>query len=437
MKILRSFTAALFLELRSAFRSGAFSASLALMAAAVAFLPYFLRSDGTGAGLVSLYVRVVFGAVFLVAGTAAFSLAAGSYAPARSTNRLSLDLASPLPPALGYLAKCLSISAFACALSFAGGLMAFGRLALDKSINPDGTLPRCVRAIAPSFGRTVREEAEASYEEMVSRRPESEAEAKKQKRFAENPRYLVIWALENKVRNSPEPVRSGGEYRVKFPLPEGAGPCSVRVRCPLLAGIRSTFGGEFTFGGEKSAVSSVPSTEVEIPFSHPAPDGKGEAEFVFSNNTGRMVFLRPRRDLTLLVPHGGFFANFLMAVLAWTGIVSVFSAIAAAMSSALSKPVAVFGSVALLLALLVAPVSSAQIPDPAEMSFIDIASLCVTHWLAVAIEPVASVSPAGSLAENTAIEASVLARLLLGGCLILPALLSPLAAVAARAKPQD
>ena len=335
------------------------------------------------------------------------------------------------------LGQCLSISAFACALSFAGGLMAFGRLALDKSINPDGTLPRCVRAIAPSFGRTVREEAEASYEEMVSRRPESEAEAKKQKRFAENPRYLVIWALENKVRNSPEPVRSGGEYRVKFPLPEGAGPCSVRVRCPLLAGIRSTFGGEFTFGGEKSAVSSVPSTEVEIPFSHPAPDGKGEAEFVFSNNTGRMVFLRPRRDLTLLVPHGGFFANFLMAVLAWTGIVSVFSAIAAAMSSALSKPVAVFGSVALLLALLVAPVSSAQIPDPAEMSFIDIASLCVTHWLAVAIEPVASVSPAGSLAENTAIEASVLARLLLGGCLILPALLSPLAAVAARAKPQD
>ena len=71
------------------------------------------------------------------------------------------------------------------------------------------------------------------------------------------------------------------------------------------------------------------------------------------------------------------------------------------------------------------------------MSLIDIASLCVTHWLAVAIEPVASVSPAGSLAENTAIEASVLARLLLGGCLILPALLSPLAAVAARAKPQD
>ena len=435
MKYARAFASSFVLELRSLFRTGVFAAAIALCAAAVAFLPPFLRSDGTDAGQVSIYVRVVFGAVFMVSGAAAFGSACGSYAPARGSSRLSLDLLRPFPPALGYVARCLALAAFSAAVTLCGGAMAAARMMVDGDANPQGGLPECRRMTPPVFEKTLAEEAEEDYAKVLSAPAENEDEERRLANYRDNPKFMVIWALEKKAANGVTIVSPGATHGFRFKLP--GGPCTVRIKCPLLLGLRSSFGGEFTLGGETAKVDRIPGSEILIGYENPAADPDGTAAFTFKNGAGRSVILRKRRDIVLLSPGDSFCANFARAAISWTGIVGLFCAFGLMFSSALSRPVAVFTAAMLLLAVMLAPVSSSQIPNPSTMSWGDFIGICISHVLAGAMEPVYDASPVGALADGFMVDLAQALKMLAAGCIAAPAALSPLAGSALKSNPQE
>ncbi len=437
MKHLRAFLSSAVLECRALFRSGLFAAVLALQALSVAVLPYFLRSDGTEEGALSLYSGMVFGAVFSISGISAFAAACGTFHPARRTNRLSLALVHPAPPAFLYLAKCAALTVFAGALAASGGAMALARMKLDASVNPSGALPPCVHSAKPLAAMPLREEAEKSLERILASDPSTEEAKRKIENCRDNPRFLVLWALENRLRNAMESVDKGKTATFRFPAPPEGTECEFRLKCPTFYGLHAAFDAEFAAGPVTGRVVKASRQTVRARFDSVQPGPDGTVEISVRNKSGRAMLFRPRRDVALETPAGPFTANLARAALAWTGFIGFLCAFGAMFSSALSRPVAIFSATALMAAVLAAPLSSAQMPNPSDMGFGGIACLCISHFIAEAAAPLFAVSPSGCLASGIAVEWSEVFSMLALGCIAAPLALSPLAASALKAKPQE
>ena len=71
------------------------------------------------------------------------------------------------------------------------------------------------------------------------------------------------------------------------------------------------------------------------------------------------------------------------------------------------------------------------------LGFGGIACLCISHFIAEAAAPLFAVSPSGCLASGIAVEWSEVFSMLALGCIAAPLALSPLAASALKAKPQE
>ena len=118
-------------------------------------------------------------------------------------------------------------------------------------------------------------------------------------------------------------------------------------------------------------------------------------------------------------------------------ILSLVVAFGTLLSSCLGRPVALFvASVALVISEM-SPSVVEQYPDELETDAVDRIGLYITRFAADVTRPVSSLSPLEKLAKDECVEPGETVRLAVSNLLVLPALLSLLAAFLLPRKQED
>ena len=147
--------------------------------------------------------------------------------------------------------------------------------------------------------------------------------------------------------------------------------------------------------------------------------------------------LRPRRDIELLMPADSFWRNLLRAYVEMLSILSIVVAFGVALSSGLGRPVALFVAFVALVVGEMSPSVIEQYPDELETNAVDRVGLVITRFAAEVTRPISSLSPLEKLAKDECVEPRETVRLAVSNLLVLPVILSLVAAFAMPRKQDD
>lgn len=394
---------------------------LAATALAHFFLPALVRSDGTDAGWREMFVRAVPGAAYAFTAIAVLCCACGFFAQERERSRLALTVVRPASAFAVALGRWLALCAVAAAAVALSAIVTVCRVPSP---------PACMHHHAPSLPPPV-EEARRALEQYLAD-PQTPEAVKKA------PRSAVLRLLTNKELDRYDVVSAGnaGEWPFAAGLQAREG-MLVRVRFATQFEMRAPLVGEFMLGGFAAAVSNNTQNVLDFPL---VPKAKGGDEppagaLRFANHGKENVMLRPRRDLELLEPADSFAANLLRAALEMFSMCALLAAFGMFLSSALSRPVAIFTAVVAVIVTLMAPSVVAQFPDEMDAKLVDRFGLWVSNLIAFVTSAASSSDPVSDLATDTCIEWRAVARNLLSNLVLLPALLLSLSSVLVRRKP--
>ena len=333
--------------------------TLLLVATALAhlLLPALVRSDGTAEGWREMFVRAVPGTTYAFTVIAILACACGFFAQERERFRLSLTVvrpASAVGVAFGkWLALCLV------------GVLVYSFTAVLTLVHvPDP--PPCMHHFAPTLPPPVEKAREMMDEYLAN--PKTPEFVKKA------PRSAVLRLLTNKELDRYDVVRSGASMSWPFdPSLAGVTNMLVRVRFATQFDLRSPLEGVFTLGEMSAVVSNKTQSVVNVPLKRVEKVERGEKveegeglSLMFTNTGKELVMLRPRRDLEVLVPADSFGMNLARAVVQMLVVTALLSAFGLFLSSALSRPVAVFTSLVTVAVALMAPSVVIQFPDEIE-----------------------------------------------------------------------
>ncbi len=138
--------------------------------------------------------------------------------------------------------------------------------------------------------------------------------------------------------------------------------------------------------------------------------------------------LRPRCDVQVLSPADSFAMNVVRASCEMLCVVAFLCAFGLFLSSALSRPVAIFTALVMLLVSEMAPAVVAQYPDALDLPFTDRIGLMLSRWITFATSAWSSPQPLSNLATGTCVEWKSLLR-----AFALDALVGPLVLISAAA----
>ena len=396
--------------------------TLLLVATALAhlLLPALVRSDGTAEGWREMFVRAVPGTTYAFTVIAILACACGFFAQERERFRLSLTVvrpASAVGVAFGkWLALCLV------------GVLVYSFTAVLTLVHvPDP--PPCMHHFAPTLPPPVEKAREMMDEYLAN--PKTPEFVKKA------PRSAVLRLLTNKELDRYDVVRSGASMSWPFdPSLAGATNMLVRVRFATQFDLRSPLEGVFTLGGMSAVVSNKTQSVVNVPLKRVEKVEEGEGLSLMFTNTGKeLVMLRPRRDLEVLVPADSFGMNLARAVVQMLVVTALLSAFGLFLSSALSRPVAVFTSLVTVAVALMAPSVVIQFPDEIETTLSNKIGLLITRTVYALTSTAGEMEPVSALATDSCIEWGELLKCTLVSGVLLPLLLLGATAFIVRRKP--
>lgn len=412
---------------RALVRGHVLSLLLAATALVHLLLPALVRSDGTAAGWREMFVRAVPGTAFAVIALSVLVCACGCFAQERERFRLALAVVRPaslVGVACGrWLALC-AVGAAALALS----------AALTALRVPDA--PPCRHRHVPDLPPPA-ETARGILADYL-RHPES-IENPSLRALVTNAPAAALRVLANREFDRYEALPPGGRGVWPFsPDLAAADRPFVRVRFATQLDLTSSFSGRFELGDWSAVLSNRTQSVLDVPLVRaPAAAAAGaERLFLRFENTGsRTVMLRPRRDLEIHVPADAFAANLFRASVQMLAAVSLLAAFGLFLSSALSRPVAVFTALVALLVVQMAPAVAEQVPEEMQTSFADRVGLWLARGVALLASSAGEARPISDLATDTCIEWAALAR----GCAVnacaLPCALLGLTAAFLRRRP--
>ena len=406
------------LELRALVRSRTVAMLTVAAATWMLVFPRIARGDGTAEGTRELVVHFSLGGVFALLVVALLASAAGSIARERDAKRLQLTLVRPvryMAVAFGKIVAHVAVGAFVIAV-------ACSILACMSDLSAP-----CSHVISPTLP-SPREEAKAMYAVYMANTntPAAVRHAKKE---------IVLRLLENRAvdRYQTIPTNSTAEWTFAALRDCEAAPgTAVRMRFTNQLEMRQSVQGVFRLGGREGVVSNITQAVLTVPLADAPVGGQadGAERLTFENLGTTALMIRPRRDLNLLIPADTFGWNLVRAAIVMVAVLALVISFGVLLSSALGRPVALFVAFVVLIVGEMSPSVIEQYPDELETNAVDRIGLVIARFAAQASRPVSALAPSGALARGECVEPRKVAEAVALDLLLLPVLLSMLAAFA-------
>lgn len=363
--------------------------------------PYIVKGDGTAEGARELYIRFSLGGVFALLAVSLLASATGSIANERAARRIDLSMVRPVRffcIALGKIAAHVSVGA--AVLALASAILAF---------KTDLSRP-CSHLYSPVLP-TPREEAETMYKVFMDS-PDTPENVKKAKKST------VMRILAQRARDHYQTVTTNGVAEWKFDgaLYDACGEGAARVRFRLTNAhdMRQDVKGTVVWGERSGSFSSMTRTFIEVPLDAraAADDAVDRGKIVFRNESAGAIMLRPRQDIHLMLPADAFGFNLLRAYAVMTALLALIVAFGVFLSASLSRPVALFSAMVILIVSEISPSITEQYPDQLETNAVDRMGLYITRFSASLTRSVSSSSPLEALSRDECVEPSLMLRIL-------------------------
>lgn len=409
---MKKFLSILSLEMKAIVRSGMLATLLSVSVLWMLLLPLVLKGDGTAEGARELYVRFSLGGVFVLLAVSLLASSTGSVAKERAAKRLQLTLVRPTGRFWIAIGKVAAHALTGALILAAAALVLIAKV--DVSV-------RCDHVVAPVLPSPA-EEARAMYEVYMND-PATPAEVKRAKK------PVVMRILTQRAVDHYQTIPTNDSARWSFRPPAGDG-LSVRMRFTNQFDMRQTVLGEFVCDGIRTSVSNMTQAVLKVPLRPSAESAPvtAQKELEFRNLGANAVMLRPRKDLNLLVSADGFPWNLARAWLELSAILTLLVSAGVFLSAGLSRPVALFVALAVLLAGEVSPSVVSQYPDELETNAVDRIGLVLTRFSAEVTRPFSSLSPLESLSRDECVERDEVVRVLIVDCVAMPVLFCLMAA---------
>ena len=398
---------------RALVRGHVLTALMALTALAHLLLPAIVRSDGTEAGGREVFLRAVPGSVYMVLCVALLACACGLVARARESHRLALAAVRPVSAGALLFGPLLALVAVAAlVLAFNAGLTC-----------ARGGWTDCRHVYAPELDPPEKAARQMLQEILVNTNTPQEVRSA--------PRHRLLSILIGREVDRYESIPPGRDMAWPFPdeaasVPEGV---VARIRFSTQFNMRASLSGVVTLGPWSAVVSNNTQSVLEIPLSRPPDQGAGwDAKLKFRNTGKSTVMLRPRRDVEVLTPADSFGMNMLRATCEMLCVVTFLCAFGLFLSTALSRPVAVFTALVALVVTEMAPAVLEQYPETLDLPLSDRIGLWLSRGVAFATSAVSGPQPVSDLATGTCVEWSALGHAALVDAVVAPLVLLSLAA---------
>ena len=388
-----------------------------LMGASVAWMfaaPRLLVADGTAEGARQMCLKYSLGGVVALLSVTLLAAAASSVARERETKRLQLTMVRPVrffTIALGKIA----------ALSVAGALV-LGAATGIEAARQNLSRP-CRHVIAPVLP-SPREEAEKMYE-MYLQDPETPEEVKKAKKA------VVIRLLTQRAVDHYQAIPTNAVATWKMAALPSVRPTddlAVQMRFSSAFDLRTDVCGTLVFGTRSGVVSNITQAVSVFPLDAVAARTNGVGELSFANEGKSTVMLRPRRDISLLVPADGFGRNLLRAYAELLGLLTLLISLGVFLGAGLGQAPALFTAIVILILSEVSPSIVEQYPDELETNAADRIGLTITRFVAEATHPLSTLTPLAKLAADERIETREVVRTGCSNFVILPLVFALLSA---------
>ncbi len=406
---------------------GRFVPILLVAAALVAvFVPGLVRTGGSSAGEREMYLRAVPGCVVVIVSLAVLCAACGHIARAREEHRLALAIVRPADAFRALLGTWLAYVAAAAAVLTPLAVAVY-------FLAPGGAVP-CRHHIPPVMPSPMIA-ARAALEAYLADPSTPEAVRKA-------PRHAVLALLASKEADRYDPIPPNATAEWQFPSKWASSTnLSLRVRFATQFELRTYLRGDFTFGSSHAVISNNTQAVLEIPLSvlnatrTAAKSGTGPlTPATFANKGKETVMLRPRCDIFLLAPADSFAANMLRSLLQTLSGIALAAAFGLFLSSALSRPVAVFTALVTAAVIFMAPSVIDQFPDELDAALGDRIGLMFSRAVYAISSPLSEATPLADLAEDRSVEWIPLARAVLLNAVLLPTAFPASAAFTMRRK---
>ena len=402
---------------RALLRGHVLTALLALTALAHLLLPAVVRSDGTADGGREVFLRAVPGSVYTVLCVALLACACGLVARARESHRLALSVVRPVSAGALMFGPLLALVAVAAVvLAFNAGLTC-----------AHGGWTDCRHVYAP-----VLEPPETAAQRMLK---DILANPDTPKEVRSAPRHRLLSILVGREVDRYESIPPGKSLAWELPAAAADVPTGVvaRIRFSTQFNMRASLSGQVAFGPWSASVSNNTQSGLEIPLSRPPDQGAGwDTKLKFRNTGKSTVMLRPRRDVEVLTPADSFGMNMLRATCEMLCVVTFLCAFGLFLSTALSRPVAVFTALVALVVTEMAPAVLEQYPETLDLPLSDRIGLWLSRGVAFATSAVSGPQPVSDLATGTCVEWSALGHAALVDAVVAPIVLLSLAAYLVR-----
>ena len=402
---------------RALVRGHVLTALMALTALAHLLLPAIVRSDGTEAGGREVFLRAVPGSVYMVLCVALLACACGLVARARESHRLALAAVRPVSAGALLFGPLLALVAVAAlVLAFNAGLTC-----------ARGGWTDCRHVYAPELDPPEKAARQMLQEILANTNTPQEVRSA--------PRHRLLSILIGREVDRYESIPPGRDMAWPFPdeaasVPEGV---VARIRFSTQFNMRASLSGVVTLGPWSAVVSNNTQSVLEIPLSRPPDQGAGwDAKLKFRNTGKSTVMLRPRRDVEVLTPADSFGMNMLRATCEMLCVVTFLCAFGLFLSTALSRPVAVFTALVALVVTEMAPAVLEQYPETLDLPLSDRIGLWLSRGVAFATSAVSGPQPVSDLATGTCVEWSALGHAALVDAVVAPCVLLTLAAYLVR-----
>ena len=403
---------------RALVRGHVLAALLVLAGLAHAFLPIIVRSDGTDAGWREMFLRAVPGSVYSVLCVAMLSCACGMLAGERESNRLALAAVRPVSAFTVVLGKLMALVAVAAVV-----------LAFNSALTcARGGWKGCAHVYEPVL-EPPEVAARRAMEQML-------ADTNTPQEVRSAPRHTLLTILTGREIDRYDAVPPS--HAIQWPFASEAADAATgivaRLRFSTQFNTRAEVSGSVALGPWSAPVSNNTQSVLELPLSRTS-SAKADGPlvpFVFSNMGKSSVMLRPRCDVQVLVPADTFVMNVFRASCEMLAVITLLCAFGLFLSSALSRPVAIFTALVALLVSEMAPAVVAQYPDALDLAVTDRMGLALSRWIAFATSAWAGPQPLADLATGTCVEWKSLLRTLAVDALAGPFVLVSAAAFVVR-----
>lgn len=408
---MRGFLESFRLEFTALVRSGTLVILTALAVVWALVLPGLLHTDGTLMGARELYIRFALGGAAILIVLGLLAVATGTVAAERRAHRLQLALVRAVAPFAIVLGRHVAILLV--------GALALAAAAVAVGCRTEGGAQVCSHVFSPVM-ESPAEEAKRMYAlYMADTNTPDEVRN-------EDPAF-VLDILEQRAFDHYQGIGTNETVRWKFDLGgrsrEGL---AVRLRFTNSFNMRQLVQGRFEFADRTGTVSNMTQTILDVPLAPGKAELGGAAdELVFRNQGRNAHMLRPRRDISLLVPADSFRWNLLRAYLLLVSLLSAVLALGVLLGTSLGRPVATFTALVLLLIAEMSPSVIERYPGEVGEDRFDRLGLAVSRIAVTLSHPFTGSSPLESLSRDICIERGEVVRALVlrGGMIPLALLL--------------